>query len=324
MNPGRYTDRMKHLALAFDESLARHDTGPGHPERPQRLAAVRAGLESADAFSFARRIEAEPISLELAARLHDEAYIARLREACRRGQRYIDSADSVICSESFELARRAAGMAIDTARAVARGAARRGFAAVRPPGHHAERDRSMGFCLFNNVALAAVALREEFGLERIAIVDWDVHHGNGTQHLFEEDADVLFVSLHEHPDHQYPGTGYAEERGRGAGTGFTRNVPLLPGVADQEYLERFEREVVPLIDDYAPRAILISAGFDAHHDDPLGHLKLSENAFVIMTRRLIDLAEGHAAGRLVSVLEGGYDLPTLRNCVSAHVQELLA
>jgi acetoin utilization deacetylase AcuC-like enzyme len=313
---------MTRLAVLSDDLFSRHDTGPGHPERAERLDAVKAGIAASGVLNDAVRVVPAPIDRALLTRLHTPAYLTRLQAACKSGAPFIDTPDSAICADSFEVALAAAGGVVEAARLVARGAAGRAFCAVRPPGHHAERDRSMGFCLFNNIALAAVALRAEFGIERVLILDWDVHHGNGTQHLFEEDPGVLFISLHGHPDYLYPGTGYAEERGRGAGAGFTLNVPLMPGTRDGELREAFAGLVEPAIARYAPQFVLVSCGFDAHQDDPVGNLSVGDEAFVWMLERTLACADRHAQGRLVTVLEGGYNLRVLERCVAAHVARL--
>jgi acetoin utilization deacetylase AcuC-like enzyme len=216
----------------------------------------------------------------------------------------------------------AAGGVVNAADAVARGEAGRAFCAVRPPGHHAERSNAMGFCFFNNVAIAAEYLRHQHGIERIAILDWDVHHGNGTQHYFEADPNVFFCSIHQHPDTLYPGTGYAEERGTGAGMGATLNVPMAPGSGDEEYRRAFETTILPALDRFRPEFLLISAGFDAHRADPLGHIKLSTEMFGWMTLHAMELARRHCGGRIVSVLEGGYDLTALADSVQAHLEVL--
>ena len=197
------------------------------------------------------------------------------------------------------------------------------FCAVRPPGHHAERDRAMGFCFFNNVALGAVYALEHFGLERVAIIDWDVHHGNGTQHLFESDPRVFYVSLHEDPQHCYPGTGYRREEGKGAGQGFTLNLPFPPHSDDHDYLTALKKEALPRLQAFAPQFVFISAGFDAHADDPLAHMNLSREGFREMGQLLLDLAQETAQGRLVTVLEGGYNLEVLEECVEDHVRLLI-
>lgn len=310
---------MVRFGILFDPRFKKHLTGFGHPERPERLDAIAAALEWSGLLAVSRRIEPEPIERALAERRHLPAYLDRLDRNCRSGARYIDSPDSTICSESFEIARLAAGGVVMAARLVGSGALQRAFCAVRPPGHHAEADRSMGFCLLNNVALAADVLQREFELRRILILDWDVHHGNGTQHLFESDPGVLFISLHGHPDYLYPGTGYADEVGVGPGKGYTLNVPFRPGARDPDYREAFRDKVLPAIEAYQPEVVIVSAGFDAHAADPIGCAALSDDAFILMLRELLVRAECYAQGRVLSVLEGGYDLETLRRCVSDHV-----
>ena len=314
---------MSDILLAFDDALRRHETGPANPERPARLDAARAGLEWSGLLAGSARVKSEPVTRDVLERLHTPEHIDAVAAACAAGARLIGmEPDCNICPESYELARLAAGLAVGAARRVAAGELRRAFCAVRPPGHHAEADRPMGFCLFGNVALAATVFRREFDFERVAILDWDVHHGNGTQHLFEADPSVLFISIHEHPAHQYPGTGYEHEVGVGAGEGATLNVPLMPGTGDAEVREAYQGRIEPKIDEFRPQAILISAGFDAHADDPLGHLQWTDETYVWLLRKVIAAADRHAEGRIVSVLEGGYDLDVLRRCVGDHVQVL--
>jgi acetoin utilization deacetylase AcuC-like enzyme len=313
---------MTDIAIAFDERFREHDPGPGHPERPERLDAVRSALEHSGLLSTSLRVRAEAAEQDLLTRIHTEEYIERVRRACESGQSYVDEPDCNVCPASFDLARLAAGLVVQAVRHVAAGDVRRAFCAIRPPGHHAEYNRGMGFCLFNNIAVAAAALRAECGLERILILDWDVHHGNGTQHSFEADPSVMFISLHEHPAYQYPGTGYEHETGVGPGAGATLNIPLLPGAGDRETREAFERALLPAADRVEPQIILISAGFDGHRDDPLGHLDLTDETYVWMLRQILELAERHAGGRVATVLEGGYDLGVLRRCVQDHLDLL--
>ncbi len=313
---------MKPLQIAFDPELMQHDTGAGFAESPARLAAVERALQRGGLLARTPRTPAREITDDEIIRVHAPEHIARLEDACRRNDSFVDEQDVLICPRSFQLARLAAGYVVDTTRAVLRGEARRGFCGIRPPGHHAEHNRAMGFCLLNNVALAAAAARAEFDIERVLILDWDVHHGNGTQHLFERDPGVLFVSMHEHPDHQYPGTGYADECGHGPGLGFTLNIPMLPGSGGDLVEYAFREQILPRVETYRPQLILISAGFDAHADDPLGHLEWSDGVFTWMLERLLAVADQHTDGRLVSVLEGGYDLEALERCVAQHVARL--
>ncbi|MCH7873135.1 MAG: histone deacetylase [Planctomycetes bacterium] len=314
---------MSEIGIVVDDRFKLHDTGDGHPERPARMDAVREGLAEAGLLDELPMIEATPVDMALVERIHTPAYLKRLEDACRRGDSTIDEADCTICPESFEAARRAAGGVVEAARRIGGGMLRRAFCAVRPPGHHCEADRSMGFCLMNNVAIAARVLQDEFGLARILILDWDVHHGNGTQHVFESDPSVLYVSLHGHPRALYPGSGFETETGTGAGEGFTLNIPFMPGATDRDYARAYEDKVVPRIDEFEPDCIIISAGFDAHGDDPLAPINLTDAAFDEMSRIMIDAADRHAGGRILSVLEGGYDLDVLRRCVPAHVRALI-
>jgi acetoin utilization deacetylase AcuC-like enzyme len=216
----------------------------------------------------------------------------------------------------------AAGGAVAAVDAIMDGQVRNVFCAVRPPGHHAERALAMGFCYFNNVAIAAEHLRARYGLRRLAILDWDVHHGNGTQHIFEDDPDLLFCDIHQHPDTLYPGTGFEWEKGAGPGVGATLNIPLMPGSGDADYRWAFDNRIVPAIDAFKPEFLLISAGFDAHRDDPLADIELSTGMFAWMTMQALNLAERHCEGRLVSLLEGGYEPAVLAECIRAHLGAL--
>jgi acetoin utilization deacetylase AcuC-like enzyme len=257
---------------------------------------------------------------EAVAAVHDDAYLGRFERAVARGDLLLDSADNPLCEGTWRAAWAAAGAAVAGVDWCLEKPGRRALAAVRPPGHHAERDRAMGFCFLNNVAVMAERARRRHGLGRVAIVDFDVHHGNGTQHLFEERADVLYVSLHQHPF--YPGTGARDETGRGAGEGFTLNIPLPAGCDDAVYRERFAGEVLPRLRAFAPDLLLVSAGFDAWRGDPLGGMRVSEAGFEEWSAMLAGVAEEVAGGRLVSVLEGGYDVAALPSLAAAHVKGL--
>lgn len=313
---------MSRLAVVLDDCFKAHETGRGHPERAQRIDAVRLGLEASGVLPDAQRIAPVPIELSLLAELHDADYIERARRACESGAPYLDSPDSTICRQSFEVALLAAGSVVAAARHIAAGDVRRAFCAVRPPGHHAERAESMGFCLFNNIALAAHWLTRHGGFERVLILDWDVHHGNGTQHLFEYDPRVMFISLHGHPNTLYPGTGFEYEVGRGAGAYFTLNLPFEPGAGDEAYRRAFETKVIPTAEEFDPQMVLISCGFDAHSQDPLGTISLSDDAYDMMLTALLEVAERHASGRVLSVLEGGYNLGVLERCSARHAARL--
>jgi acetoin utilization deacetylase AcuC-like enzyme len=315
------TNESSRVGLVTDARFERHDTGAGHPEKPERLERCREALTAAGIPDRCRIVDCVRADDAMLRRVHDADHIAHVAEFCASGQRLIDGADTAVSIESDEIARLAAGSVTALADAVARGELDRGFAAVRPPGHHAERDRAMGFCLYNNVAVAAEHVRQSDAVTRVLVVDWDVHHGNGTQHIFEENGEVFYFSLHQWP--LYPGTGAREETGRGAGAGATLNCPLPPGAGDDAFLAALRDELVPAADRFRPDFVFISAGFDAHRDDPLAALEVTEGAFAEATRILIDLAERHADGRLVSVLEGGYDLDALSASMLAHLDVLL-
>jgi acetoin utilization deacetylase AcuC-like enzyme len=308
--------------LVLDECFLKHQTGHGHPERPERLVAISRGLAQLGLDADCVRLAIRKASQEQILSIHSKEYVSRLREACDRGDRYIDSHDSAICPDSYEAALLAAGSVLEAVDQVVAKKVQNAFCAVRPPGHHCERTESMGFCLLGNVAIAAQHLLDHHSLQRVAIVDWDVHHGNGTQHVFEESSKVLVCNLHGHPDYVYPGTGYEGEHGKGDGKGATLNVPLLPGSGDDDYRRAFDAKVLPLLEDFKPQFMIISAGFDAHARDPLAPLELQSESFAWMTQRILEVAAQHAEGRLVSVLEGGYDLQALSESVCHHVRTL--
>lgn len=307
----------------YDPRFLEHDTGPGHPERPDRLRAITQRLRAAGLWDRLAHLPFDAADETRLQRLHTPGYVRRVRAACAAGQPYIDTAESVICPASDGLAKLAVGGVLRAVSAVMSGEVDNAFCAVRPPGHHAEADRSMGFCLYGSVALAAEALIADHGLERVAVVDFDVHHGNGTQHLLEDLADVLFVSVHQSPETCYPGTGFAHETGKGAGEGFTLNVPLPPGSGDGEYFAAFDEIILPRLETFAPQFLLLSAGFDAAAADPLAQMEMSTAGFAGITERLLAVANRYAGGRVVSVLEGGYDLDALSAGVAAHTGLLL-
>jgi len=293
-----------------------HDTGDGHPECPERLQAILARLEGED-FLYLDRREAPRATPDQLVRVHPGDYVDRLLQAIpARGLSYIDG-DTVVSPGSGEAALRAAGAVCAAVDAVMQGQLRNAFCAVRPPGHHAEPDQAMGFCLFNNVAVGAQHARARWGIRRVAVIDFDVHHGNGTQAAFEADADLFYASTHQMP--LYPGTGLLNERGV---AGNIVNEPLRPYAGSAEFRSAFER-IATRLEGFAPELLLISAGFDAHMADPLAQLQFSDQDFYWATERLLQVAGKTAKGRVVSALEGGYDLQALASATAAHVKALM-
>ena len=310
--------RAMRTAVVLDRRYEAHDPGPGHPESPQRIRAI------ADALANYRReglVELEPrlATTDEIALNHGAEHIERVVATAGRAFSAFD-ADTPTSARSYETARLAAGGYLALLDAIVARDADNGFAFVRPPGHHAEANRAMGFCLFNNVAIGARHLRARHGLGRILIVDWDVHHGNGTQRSFYDDPDVLYVSTHQYPF--YPGTGAATEVGAGEGRGRTVNVPFPAGCGDDEYVAAFADIIVPIATQFRPEFVLISAGFDAHRRDPLAGMQMTEAGFRALTRALLRVAREHAGGRVAAVLEGGYDLQALGASVTAVLDEL--
>jgi len=298
----------------------KHDTGFGHPETAARIDAAIEGVRRAGmAEQIIRETRLHDDTSRIIAKVHSQDYELELDEACRAGMRLFHSLDNPISSQTFAAARAAVSTALRAADDMLQTNSR-AFVIARPPGHHAERVQAMGFCFFNTIACAAEWLREQKGIERVFIFDFDVHHGNGTQHLFEQRDDVFYASMHRYPF--YPGTGAANEIGIEKGRGFTRNIPFPEGAGDPEYLRAVEGEIVRIIDDYRPNAILLSSGFDAHRRDPLGGMRVSESAYGEITRRVVETAQRHAAGRVLSLLEGGYDMEGLAASVDEHVRAL--
>jgi len=291
----------------------RHDTGPGHAERPERLSAVLDALHVA--FPAMGWHEAPRATRGQLLRVHTQGLLDTVLET-RPTQRVQLDPDTILSPDSAEAALRAAGAVVAATEAVLHGPTRRAFCAVRPPGHHATADTAMGFCLFNGIAVAAAHACDEGGLERVAVIDFDVHHGNGTQAIFEHDPRVLYLSSHQMP--LYPDTGYPDERGDGN----VLNAPLPPGAGSAAFRRAWEDVLMPALDAFKPQLVLVSAGFDGHWRDPLAQLQLQSDDYAWLTRALVAIAERHARGRVVSVLEGGYDLDALRECSVAHVAAL--
>lgn len=315
---------MKRTGFLYDERYLLHDTGPGHPESPDRLKAIYQGIKDAGLLSKLTIIQASRADLKWVETVHAKNYIERFEAACRSGNSMFDYPDNQICAETFETALLAVGGILNAASRVMMGKLDNVFCAVRPPGHHAEYDQAMGFCYFNNVAIAARYLQIEWGIQRVGIVDFDVHHGNGTQHIFEEDPDVFYYSIHQHPTFAFPGTGRAFEAGSGEGTGSTRNYPVLPGHGDKEYLGLIQRDLIPVIEAFSPEVIIVSAGFDAHVDDDMSDINLSTQGYTRIMERIVALAELYSNGRVISVLEGGYCLKRLPELAANHVKVLLS
>ena len=299
-------------------SFINHDTGEWHPERPERMKAIEQALSSAR-FQNLITVEAPAATPDQVARAHPRAYVDQLEKKQPKTDLIaLDDGDTIISPGSWEAALRAAGAAIYGVDEVMQGKANNAFCCIRPPGHHAEIAKAMGFCLFNNAAVAAFHAQAVHGAERVAVVDFDLHHGNGTQAIFWHHPSMFYASTHEMP--LYPGTGGITERGE---TGNIVNAPLRAGDGGAEFREAFEAVVLPSLRRHAPDLLIISAGFDAHHLDPLGNLNLFEDDYAWVTQKLIDVARERCGGRVVSVLEGGYDLSALGRSVAVHVQTLL-
>ncbi|HEY1859424.1 MAG TPA: histone deacetylase [Gemmataceae bacterium] len=307
--------------LYADPLFLRHETGV-HPESPDRLRSITRRLEESGLAAHCSKGVYQPLTENAVAQVHAPEMIARIKEVARHGGGMIE-ADTVVSADSFSVALAAAGACVAAVDAVLTGADHNALCLVRPPGHHATPTESMGFCLFNSIALAAHHARSAHGLTRILLVDWDVHHGNGTQDIYYRDPTVMFLSIHRYGNGFYPGTGAAEETGSGPGLGRTLNVPLRFGISRRDYHDHFSRALEQAADTIKPELVLVSAGFDAHARDPIGALGLEAEDFGVLTRRVLDIARTHAQGRVVSCLEGGYHLEALAESVRAHLEELL-
>jgi acetoin utilization deacetylase AcuC-like enzyme len=306
--------------LVFHTDYLKHDSGKGHPENKERLSHLLAHLDKKGILSKLQGIHPYSAPLQWLEAVHDPSYIKKVENLCRNGGGMLDP-DTHVGPESYYIALLAAGGVMAGVDAVMGGKIKNGFCAVRPPGHHAERNKAMGFCIFNNVAVAARYVQKNFGLKKVLIVDWDVHHGNGTQNIFLEDPSVFYFSTHQFP--YYPGTGSENEIGEGEGEGATFNMPMFAGSGDLEYIEAFEHIFYPLAEKFSPDFVFISAGFDAHQDDPLAAINLTEAGYKKMTEVIVKLASACCGGRLLSVLEGGYNLKSLSNSVEKHIRVLM-
>ncbi len=308
--------------LAADPLCLKHDPGFGHPECPERYEAVITGLDEAGLIETLKRIPGRDATRGELRRVHASHYLDIAEHQIKEGATELATGDTSVCEDSWDVAVRTAGLAVSSVDAVMTGRVANAFCATRPPGHHATADRGMGFCIFNNVAIAARHAQKAHGIERVLIVDWDVHHGNGTQDIFYGDGTVLFFSTHQWP--LYPGTGRRAETGIGAGAGLTINCPLPAGAGRALVLAAMREELEPVADRFRPELVLISAGFDSRAGDPLGGFLLKDEDFEEMTRLVKGIAARHANGRVVSVLEGGYGLGILGGAVAAHVGALAA
>ena len=306
--------RMRTIGFVYSNEFLEHVPPSGHPERPERLRRLLQHLKESRLMEEVVQIDPLPAPEERILAVHTRSHYENVRALCMAGGGLLDEGDTHASPRSFTVAVLAAGAVVAAVDAVVGGKVAGAFCATRPPGHHAEVDRPMGFCLFNSVAIGARYAQQRHGMNKVAILDWDVHHGNGTQHVFEDDPSVFYISLHQYPF--YPGTGGRDERGKGRGEGFTLNIPLPAGTGETGYLAALDEEIVPALRAFAPDLLFISAGFDAHEDDPLADMRLTEGSFAKMTARVKEIAP------VVSVLEGGYHLDALGRSVEQHLRAL--
>jgi len=314
---------MNKTGFLYDDRYRLHDTGAYHPECPARLPAIYSGIENAGLLDKLTLIKARPVDMKWVETVHDPAYIKRFQDACQAGDTTFIYPDNQMCAITFDIAKLAVGGLLEAVRMVMAGEIDNAFCAVRPPGHHAETNKAMGFCYFNNIAIAARYLQQEWGIKKIGILDFDVHHGNGTQHIFENDPGVFYYSVHEHPSFAFPGTGRVFEAGEGDGQGFTQNFPMLPGQGDSDYKAMLGTDLLPAFEKFAPQVLLISTGFDAHVDDDMSGINLSTAAYASLMINFVGIAKRHCSGRVISVLEGGYCLKKLPELARDHVLALL-
>lgn len=313
---------MKRTGFVYDDRYLLHTTGDHHPESPARLQAIVRGLTDSGLLEKLVSVEPEMADQRWIEAVHHVRYIMRFDEACVMGMPDLDHQENAICRDSYEAALLAVGGILKAIDEMMEGRIDNAFCAVRPPGHHAEVDQAMGFCYFNNVAIGARYLQKKWGLERIGIVDFDVHHGNGTQHIFEHDPTVFYYSIHEHPSFAYPGTGRDFEKGVGQGQGFTLNSPVLPGRGDEEYRRMIMQDLVPAFKKFQPQAVLLSAGFDAHVSDMMSGVNLSTDGYDFVSEVIMNLVHKLTDGKVISVLEGGYNLEILPLLVENHIKYL--
>lgn len=311
-----WSNGVKRVGFVSDDRFCLHRPPDGHPERPERLRNLLSYLKrNSELWNALVHITPQPANRKDILAIHTSDHVDLVQRICDSGGGVLDEGDTHVSPESYDVAMLAAGAVKSAVDAVMLKEVDSAFCAVRPPGHHAENDRPMGFCIFNNVAIGARYAQQKLGVRKVAILDWDVHHGNGTQHIFEDDASVLYISTHQFPF--YPGTGSRAETGIGGGKEFTLNIPLAAGSDESRYLAAFTDEIIPSLNNFEPDLLLISAGFDAHKSDPLGGMRLTEESFVKFTHLVKNVAP------VVSVLEGGYDTEALARSVAAHLQEMM-
>jgi acetoin utilization deacetylase AcuC-like enzyme len=314
---------MKRTGFLYDKRYLLHDTGPYHPERAERLEAIHQGIHDAGLLGHLTQVRSRLVDMKWVQAIHTHEYLRRFEELCLAGRRTLDCEDNQMCRDTYETAQLAAGGVLEAARMLMANELDNAFCAVRPPGHHAERGEAMGFCYFNNVAIAARYLQMEHKVERVGIIDFDVHHGNGTQHIFEQDPTVFYYSIHQHPSFAYPGTGREFEMGAGQGYGFTKNSPVLPGNGDDEYRRLIEKDLLPAFKSFVPQVIIVSTGFDAHKDDDMADMRVTTEGFAWIMRTIMQMADAYTHGRVLSVLEGGYALDRLPELAAGHVKIML-
>ncbi|MFH2057606.1 MAG: histone deacetylase [Pseudomonadota bacterium] len=314
---------MKKTGYLHDIRYLLHVTGPYHPEVPKRLTAIHSGIKNVGLLKHLIEISAVRADIKWIKTVHSTDYIQRFEKACLSGKSTFDCRDNSMCADTYETSLLAVGGILETIKLMMEGKIDNAFCAVRPPGHHAEATKAMGFCYFNNVAIAARYLQMQWKIKRVGIVDFDVHHGNGTQHIFENDPTVFFYSIHQHPSFTYPGTGREFEEGIQEGKGFTKNSPVLPGQSDDTYKHLIRSDLLPAFEKFKPEVILVSAGFDAHKEDRMADMNLSTEGFSWIMKTIMDLSETYTGGRLISVLEGGYSLRMLSELAANHVRILL-
>jgi acetoin utilization deacetylase AcuC-like enzyme/formylglycine-generating enzyme required for sulfatase activity len=321
MNSEKETQNMSKTGLVYDDIYIEHETTPGHPECPERLVRIIKKLKDKGLYQQLVKLKPSPADRRWIETIHAPEYIDRARRSSENGAGYLDTGDVPISLKSYEAAVMAAGGVLTAIDAVMERKVTNAFCAVRPPGHHALENQALGFCIFNNVAIGARYIQEKYNLSKVLIVDWDVHHGNGTQAAFYDDPNVLYFSVHQYPF--YPGSGSQAERGSGKGLNTNINVPLPAGSGDERYIKEFEEKLTPAASSFSPDFVLVSAGFDSHRDDLLGGMRVTEQGFAKLTQIVKSIAEKCCSGRLVSVLEGGYGLEGLAASVEAHIRVLM-